>query len=179
MKTLITLFLLFGLTVLGTGGCLKAHEQDGDKSIVISGKLNCPVISERGEKVYLQLFVRTPRVEKPYRKPLNISVVLDRSGSMGDERKIEYAKSALTSLIRQLSDKDILSVVIYDDVVEVLRPAGRVRDKRELLRLIDRVFPRGSTNLGGGMIEGYRQVERFAGKEFTNRVILLSDGLAN
>jgi len=48
-----------------------------------------------------------------------------------------------------------------------------------LLRLINRVSPRGSTNLGGGMIEGYRQVERFASKEFTNRVILLSDGLAN
>ena len=179
MKALVTLFFLFGCTVFGTGGCLKAHEQGGDKSIVISGKLNCPVISERGEKVYLQLLIRTPRVERPYRKPLNVSVVLDRSGSMGDERKIEYAKTALTSLIRQLSEKDILSVVIYDDVVEVLRPAGRVGDKQKLLRLIEGVFPRGSTNLGGGMIEGYRQVERFASKEFTNRVILLSDGLAN
>ena len=179
MKALVIPFLLFGLTIFGTGGCLKAHEQGGDKSIVISGKVNCPVISQRGDKVYLQLFVRTPKVEKPYRKPLNVSVVLDRSGSMGDEQKIEYAKSALTSLIRQLSDKDILSVVIYDDIVEVLRQAGRVGDKRELLRLIDKVYPRGSTNLGGGMVEGYRQVERFASKEFTNRVILLSDGLAN
>ncbi len=179
MKPLTILFLLAALTILGAGGCLKAHEQGGDKSIAFSGKVNIPVISERGDKVYLQLLIRTPRMEQPHRKPLNVSVVLDRSGSMGDERKIEFAKSALTSLINQLSDRDILSVVIYDDVVEVLRPAGRLRDKRELVRSIESVYPRGSTNLGGGMLEGYRQVERFANKEYTNRVILLSDGLAN
>ncbi|HLE32554.1 MAG TPA: VWA domain-containing protein [Bacteroidota bacterium] len=177
MKQLTVLFLLAGL--VGAGGCLKAHEQGGDKSIGFSGKVNIPVISQRGDKVFLQLLIRTPRTERPHRKPLNVAVVLDRSGSMGDERKIEFAKSALTSLIHQLSDRDILSVVIYDDVVEVLRPAGKMRDKRELLRHLENVYPRGSTNLGGGMLEGYRQVERFANKEYTNRVILLSDGLAN
>lgn len=179
MKALFIPFLLLGFAMLGTGGCLKAHEQDGEKRIVLTGSVNCPVISDRGQTVYLQLMVRTPRVKAMHRKPLNIAVVLDRSGSMGDQKKMDFAKSALTALIDRLSSNDILSIVIYDDVVEVLKPAGRVGNKRDLHRLLDRVYPRGSTNLGGGMIEGYRQVERYADKEFTNRVVLLSDGLAN
>jgi Ca-activated chloride channel family protein len=99
---------------------------------------------------------------------------------MGDERKIDYAKEALRSLIRQLSSEDVFSLVTYDDLIEVPRPARRVgNDKRELLRMIDEIYPRGSTNLGGGMTAGYQQVERHANKEYTNRVVLLSDGLAN
>lgn len=92
---------------------------------------------------------------------------------------MENAKAALRALIDQLRSDDILSIVIYDDVVEVLRSACRVGNKEEVRRLVDEVYPRGWTNLGGGMIEGFRQAERNLGREFVNRVILLSDGLAN
>jgi Ca-activated chloride channel family protein len=110
---------------------------------------------------------------------MNIAVVLDRSGSMGDQHKIEYAKKALYSLIDQLQEKDIFSLVIYDDVIEVLREAGHVSNKRSLKALVDEIYPRNSTNLGGGMAVGFRQVERYACKKYINRVVLLSDGLAN
>ncbi len=147
--------------------------------IVLDGRLNCPYISHRGGRVFLQLSIVTPDIGTTKRRPMNLSVVLDRSGSMGDESKMEHAKKALFSLIDQLQSEDILSLVIYDDVVEVLKSAGPVGKKSELKRLIQRVHPRGSTNLGGGMVEGFRQAERYAGREYTNRVILLSDGLAN
>jgi len=147
--------------------------------IVLDGKLNCPYISHRGGRVFLQLSIVTPNIGTTKRRPMNLSVVLDRSGSMGDESKMEQAKKALYSLIDQLHNEDILSLVIYDDVIEVLKSAGRVGNKSELKRLIQRVHPRGSTNLGGGMVEGFRQAERFANREYSNRVILLSDGLAN
>jgi len=147
--------------------------------IVLDGKLNCPYISHRGGRVFLQLSITTPNIGTTKRRPMNLSVVLDRSGSMGDESKMEQAKKALYSLIDQLHNEDILSLVIYDDVIEVLKSAGRVGNKSELKRLIQRVHPRGSTNLGGGMVEGFRQAERFANREYSNRVILLSDGLAN
>ncbi|MBE0558505.1 MAG: VWA domain-containing protein, partial [Proteobacteria bacterium] len=98
---------------------------------------------------------------------------------MADQNKIDFAKTALSKLIDQLGPEDILSVVIYDNQIEVLWPARRVRDKRELKSLIAEVYPRNSTNLGGGMTEGFRQVERNASRRYVNRVILLSDGLAN
>ncbi len=98
---------------------------------------------------------------------------------MAGEGKIDYAKRALNTLIDQLSGEDILSIIVYDDRIDVLREAGPVRDKWELKRLVESIYARGSTNLGGGMIEGFRQVERNRKREFVNRVVLLSDGLAN
>jgi Ca-activated chloride channel family protein len=99
---------------------------------------------------------------------------------MSDEHKMEYAKSALSKLIDQLNNEDIFSLVVYDDVIDVLRSAQRVgSNKSEVKRLVNDIYPRNSTNLGGGMIEGLRQVERNVGKDYVNRVVLLSDGLAN
>jgi len=150
-------------------------------AFTLNGRLNCPVISEKGGTAYLQLTVTAPSiVAETKRKPMNLSVVIDRSGSMSDQQKMEFAKKAFASLIDQLHPDDLLSLVIYDDVVDVIRRAKKVgTDKYSIKRMLDEVFPRGSTNLGGGLVEGLKQAERFADKEYINRVVLLSDGLAN
>jgi Ca-activated chloride channel family protein len=150
----------------------------GSRPITLDARVNCPYLSSNGGTVYLHLTVNTPNIGPVRRRPMNLSVVLDRSGSMGGE-KINYAKQALTTLIDQLTGEDILSIVVYDDRIDVLREAGPVRDKWELKRLVESVYARGSTNLGGGMMEGFRQVERNRKREYVNRVVLLSDGLAN
>ncbi len=147
----------------------------------LEGSLNCPVISEIGGTAYLQLTLLSPALHGDgKRKPMNLSVVIDRSGSMSDQRKMEFAKKAFSSLIDQLQSNDVLSLVVYDDVVTLLRSAKKVGDdKRAIKRMLDEVYPRNSTNLGGGLLEGLRQAERYAGKGYVNRVVLLSDGLAN
>ncbi len=145
----------------------------------INGRFNCPLVSSRGGLAYLEIALNATGVSLAERRPVNLSVVLDRSGSMADEGKIQHAKAALNALIDQLESEDILSIVIYDDVVDVLRPAGRVGDKAALRRLVECVYPRGWTNLGGGMVEGFHQAERYACSDCVNRVVLLSDGLAN
>jgi Ca-activated chloride channel family protein len=74
----------------------------------------------------------------------------------------------------------VFSLVVYDDVIDVVRPARRVgSDKNAIRSLVSDIYPRNSTNLGGGMIEGLQQVERNLSREYVNRVVLLSDGLAN
>ncbi len=151
-----------------------------DGGIVLTGRLNTPVMAMHGGVAYLQLSVTTPEAIVHDRRPLNLSIVLDRSGSMGDEMKIDYARRAIDKLIDQLDREDLLSIVIYDDVVQILRESQRVgTDKYAIKRMVDRVEPRGSTNLGGGMVQGLREVERNLRSEYVNRVILLSDGLAN
>lgn len=163
--------------------CVMRHmpQQQPVQAVALEGKLNYPFIGEQGGTAYLQLTVTTADVEvKSERKPMNLSIVLDRSGSMDDERKMDYAKKAFASLIDQLNSNDILSVVIYDDEIDVLRHAKRVgNNKSEIKRLIDEVYPRGSTNLGGGLIEGLKQAKKHSGKKYINRVVLVSDGLAN
>lgn len=151
------------------------------QAISLEGRLNYPFISDKGGSAYLQLHVTTAAITvAKERKPMNLAIVLDRSGSMGDQQKFDYAKKAFSSLIDQLMPDDILSVVVYDDAIDVLRTARTVgRDKSSVKRLLDEVYPRGSTNLGGGLMEGLRQAQRNAGREYINRVVLLSDGLAN
>jgi len=156
---------------------VEAHEPG--EPIVLKGRVNCPLVPSMGGMLFLQISISPPAFDAPRKKPMNLSIVLDRSGSMADEGKIRYAKSALLSFVDRLSPDDYLSIVIYDDIVEVLRPSGRVRDKREIHRLIERIYPRGSTNLGGGMVKGLEQVAATSSREFVNRVVLLSDGLAN
>lgn len=172
--------LVLSLMIVGSSGRAHSFSRPPAEVIVtMDGRLNYPYISSNGGPAYLQISLATSDVRLTDRSPLNVAVVLDRSGSMGDQGKIEYAKAALYKLIDQLASDDILSIVIYDDIVDVLRRAQRVGNKAEIKLIVDEVYPRNATNLGGGMVEGFRQVKRFAGKGYTNRVILLSDGLAN
>jgi len=171
--TLLVLLLFAGTLTLSAG-------RGPEAMITLDGRLNSPYISPNGGSVFLNITLSATDQRRLERRPMNIAVVLDRSGSMEDEGKMGHARAALHALIEKLDSEDIFSLVIYDNVVDVLWEAQRVgKGKNELRRIVDRVYPRGSTNLGGGMVEGFKQAGRFAGREYINRVILISDGLAN
>lgn len=115
----------------------------------------------------------------PDRPPLNLALVLDKSGSMADGAKIEYVKQAAHMLVNRLGPEDILTIVTYDNRVQVPAAANRVRDRQRLARIIDGIYPGGRTYLSGGLEEGFRQAKRYRKRGYISRVILLSDGLAN
>jgi Ca-activated chloride channel homolog len=112
------------------------------------------------------------------RTPLNLSVVLDRSSSMGGE-KIVAAREAAGLLVRRLWPEDVVSVVAYDHDVTVVSPPARGSEAPDLSHHIGMIRTRGTTNLSGGWLKGRELVAQRRIEGGMNRVILLTDGQAN
>lgn len=129
--------------------------------------------------VNILIRITTPELpRKETRPPVAVSLVLDRSGSMQEEKKIAYARQAARMLVNSLEKDDLFALVIYDDQIDVLAPLAPVRDKHALLKVIDGIAPRGWTNLSGGLEKGIAELKTVK-LEGPARVVLLSDGLAN
>jgi Ca-activated chloride channel family protein len=118
----------------------------------------------------------SPSGEK--RPPVAVSLVIDRSGSMSDAKKMAYAKTAAKTLVNSLDANDMLAIAAYENEVDVVSPLQKVTDKRKLIRIIEGISPGGMTFLSGGLEAGVAQLQS-ARREGPCRVILLSDGLAN
>lgn len=133
------------------------------------------------QECYIYLEVKADTYVPPIedlRSPVNLAIVIDRSGSMSGE-KLRYAKEAAKFVVNMLEDRDFISIVMYDEEVDVVVKSTQVSNKREILKKIDAIYEDGATNLCGGMMEGYHQIAQNKNERYVNKVLLLSDGLVN
>jgi Ca-activated chloride channel homolog len=152
----------------------------GARTIDLQVNLGTPVMEAgKNQKTFLKIGLKGFELpSESDRAPVNMAIVLDRSGSMAGE-KLARAREAAIKAIGLLQSGDIVSVVTYDSVVNVVVPATKVSDKQSIYRSIRRIRKGGSTALFAGVSKGASEVRKFLDKTRVNRVILLSDGLAN
>jgi ribosomal protein S20 len=112
------------------------------------------------------------------RPPLNIALVLDASTSMAEGQKTQSALEAARRLIDNLSPRDVISLVAFNDTVTVLSPAGRSVNKAFLFHRLGEIAPRGYTDLSAGLLEGIAQVRAQSMEGQVRQVLLLTDGRA-
>ncbi len=137
-------------------------------------------ISWSQREAVLQIGFTTAEVnERTDLRPLNLSIVIDKSGSMAESDKMSRVKQSLLTMLEKLRPDDIISIVVFDNEARVLYPSNRIGDGYELRRAIGFIQPDGSTNLNAGLLLGYREAQKNFRKDTTNRVILLTDGIAN
>jgi Ca-activated chloride channel homolog len=113
-------------------------------------------------------------------QPLNLALVIDRSGSMSGG-KLEYVKQAAEHVLDLLQSQDRAALVAYDDEVILVAPSQPVtlENRREMTRALRALRPGGMTNLSDGWFTGCQEAAGAAQDGMLSRTLLLTDGLAN
>ena len=112
------------------------------------------------------------------RKPANVLLVLDTSGSMNDEKRLENAKQGLGVFLSQVAPQDRVGLTQFSDVITQLVPVGPFRENEAKLKAtISRLIAEGGTAFYDATAEGYATVRDLAGRDDRiNAVVLLTDG---
>jgi Ca-activated chloride channel family protein len=109
-------------------------------------------------------------------QPMNLVFLVDVSGSMQPANKLPLIKQALRLLVRQLTERDRVAIVVYASNARVVLPSTRGDDHETILEAIERLEANGSTNGGEGIQWAYREATRHFIEGGVNRVILCTDG---
>ncbi|MEU4084177.1 vWA domain-containing protein [Streptomyces aureus] len=139
-----------------------ARTDDGRWSLVRVGLATRPADSER---------------ERP---PAALTFVIDISGSMAEPGRLDLARESLDTMTDRLRDDDSVALVTFSDEAETVLPMTRLGGHRARVhRAVASLEPTDSTNLGAGVRTGYATAVHGLREGATNRVVLISDGLAN
>jgi len=127
----------------------------------------------------LRIGVKGRRLGREEQRPAMLTFVIDVSGSMSQPDRIGLARGALRLLAANLSERDSIQLVVYSDHARVVLEPVAVTEKARIVEAFERLQCNGSTNLEEGLRQAYEMAARSFMPGAENRVILISDGVAN
>ena len=139
------------------------------------GKEQMP-ITGGSQVAYVLVEAKPTEMVAQVRMPLNFAIVLDRSGSMKGA-KLNAVKQAVQMIIDQMADNDYISVVAFDDTVQIIVPAQPAMDKMGIKMAVERIRDGGGTTMSMGMSTGLNELRKYYSPGTVNRMVLLTDGV--
>lgn len=155
-------------------------EPDGNGFAVSVDSAPLPDWYESGDATQImRVGLQTRSEPDTERRDVNLTFVIDVSGSMEQDDRIGIVRDSLHTLIDGLRPTDSVAIVVYESDSDVLQGMTDVGDGEELHDAIDDLEAGGSTNMQAGLEDGYELAGEAYDEDKDNRVILLSDGEAN
>jgi Ca-activated chloride channel family protein len=156
-----------------------AHVDPG--VVVLAGDLNNKLVQAKtSSELVARLHIDTKPLQRTFHPRINLALVIDTSGSMEGDA-IRDAREAAAELVKAMADGDRLAIVTFNSRTQVLVPSLPLTDgaKAAILKRIDTIRARSTTDLAGGLRAGFREVSQHYDKAGINRVVLMSDGVPN
>lgn len=163
------------------------QEEYSKDSLKLTLRSDRKLIRTTGSKRYIDFTIQIPRgaaEEEATRQPLELALVLDRSGSMQGE-KMKTARQAVLAVLDQLTTRDKVAVVVFDSTIDIVQKLAPVTAelRGQIKKALQSIEARASTALHQGWLTGCNALA----KEHTEaikgdllaRCFLLTDGIAN
>jgi Ca-activated chloride channel family protein len=153
-------------------------EPDGDGIALHVDGARQPSVEGTDTRI-VRVGLQTRRAEQEQRRDATLTFVVDVSGSMSEPGRLDLVQHALHTLVDGLRPGDEVGIVAYSSTARVVSASRPVTEAADLHAAIDGLQPGDSTNLEDGLLLGYHVARQGYRRGSTNRVVLLTDGLAN
>ncbi|MCP4418147.1 MAG: VWA domain-containing protein, partial [Chloroflexi bacterium] len=132
------------------------------------------LVSDAEQMVYLLLDILPP-TQKSKQRPLNLSLVIDRSTSMQGER-LSHVKTAVELIVNRLTQQDTLSIISFSDRADVVVPSAVIENATAVVGQLRSVQASGGTEIYQGLYAAVKELRKVNLAKHTNHLILLTDG---